>query len=281
MTPAAMSQQIRALEEFFGESLFVREPGRLEVTPFGKVLLPELEAAFLQIGRAIERASQPNEILRVAVAPAFAARYLAPRLSEFSEAHPTCSVDVCASYDLIRYDSHGIDVGVRYGRGDYPQLVSERLVEDEVLPVCAPGLAVAAKSGGAPDLHLLHDDSMTSDPSFPTWETWFARFAAGRPVPPGTRYSSAMDALCAAEQGAGVLLGRRSIVALSLARRTLVAPCAETIPVAHGFFLVYPPGALERTVTREFRDWLHGAFGETGETSNPHTTSATGPSRTH
>ncbi len=268
VSPAAVSQQIKSLEQHFCAPLFRRRGRALELTDTGRRLRPDLSAGFAAIERALVQATQGSpRILKIASAPAFAAKYLVPNIDDFGRHHPGCDVYVLAAHELIDYRKEHVDIGVRYGLGTYKGLVSERLLSDSVLPVCSPNLLLRRRAIASPKglarRTLLHDDSLRFDPSFPGWRQWFEHVGYGNvDLSRGPHFSTASDAIDAAVQGSGVLLARRSLIATELRAKTLVPLLDTEMPVPHGFFLVYRRQALERHEVFAFRQWLRGLFAE-------------------
>ncbi len=265
VTPAAVSQQVRLLEEHFGFTLVRRTPRGVQPTERAQRLLPELSKAFDSIERVVDAAQQLEQSqLRVAVAPAFAAAYLASKLGEFTRNHNGIEVSLLADSRIVDYAEQDIDIGVRYGRGHYTGLAAERLMADAVFPVSAPKLAARRAGRSNDELPLLHDDSLAFDGSFPTWATWFSETTRCHPKPTaGPRFNTAHDAIAAAIAGDGMLLARRSLVRTHLATGRLQRTSADELTVPHGFFVVYRPSSRDRSNLHAFRDWLHDSFGDT------------------
>ncbi len=140
VTPAAISQQIRQLEEQLGCELFRRSSRTLALTEEGQACLPGLTEAFEKIVEALERidAKQETGPLTVSVAPSFAAKWLVPRLEHFRDIHPEIDVQIGASMHLVDFTSEEVDCAIRYGAGDYGELFSERILQETVFPVCSP-----------------------------------------------------------------------------------------------------------------------------------------------
>ena len=203
VTPAAVGQQVRQLEDFMGVRLFRRESRVLVLTPAGEACLPGIREGFAQLAAAVSQAKPQTKVgrLTVSVAPSFAAKWLLPRLSDFEARHPDIDVHVDASMPLVDLNDGNVDVAIRYGSGQYPGLRVERLIGEEVIPVCSPALRDGDRPLARPqDLvehALLHDDSPDNDPSCPTWPMWLRaagvqgvdaiRGPAFQPVEPGAR----------------------------------------------------------------------------------------------
>jgi len=265
VTPAAVSLQIRLLEAELGAALFRRGNRSVELTEHGRAMLPEVQAGFTAFSRAMARLSAQGAtmVLNVAAAPAFASKWLVVHLDRFPAAYPDLglAIRVHAVQELMNYTRDGIDIGIRYGLGDYKGLSSERLLQDSLVPVCSPSFLAANGAPGHPGdlarLPFLHDDSLSFDPRFPVWDDWLAAAGAfGVPTAGGLRFNSATDAITAAIKGQGLLLARRSLVGADIQEGRLVRLFDIDFPLDHGFHVVYRKEALERREVRAFRDWL-------------------------
>lgn len=277
VTPAAISHQIKGLEEFLGHRLFRRLKRGLELTRAGQVLLPKLSEGFGRLGDAVEelRGIDEEGTLSVSAATSFATRWLAPRLHRFVGAHPELDVRINASTRLIdpSGDEFGAgdaladspvedaDIVVRFGTGDYPGFRVDKLLAVAVTPMCSPRLA---KSGAHPlrtaaDLkhHVLIHDNVRYDDGRGLWDAWFE--AAGMPgidTSHGLRFSHAMLALEAAADGMGVALSMPVLAGSDLASGRLVAPLALSLPLKFGYYIVSGADTAERADVVAFRDWL-------------------------
>lgn len=265
VTPAAVSHQVRTLEDYLGVRLFNREGKRLSLTDAGEALLPDLRVAFERLESAFDRVrpGPARQTLGVAMPPSFASKWCVPRLDRFRAAHPDIELRLDVSDRVVDFAAADIDVAVRYGMGSYPGLVAEKLCEETVFPVCAP--RVAARLSSPADLageELIHvDGNARFDPDYPTWTTWLA--AAGAPgVDAGRslRFTLSTVAIDAAIDGQGVMLGRSLVVAEDLAAGRLARPFALELPVRPAYYLVYPRAALRRTSVARLRDWMLGEF---------------------
>ncbi len=257
VTQAAVSHQIRALEEDLGVRLFRRMNRRLMLTEEGQRYLPAVSRAF-DLLREATTALRAHDIpgpLTVSVLPSFAARWLVPRLGRFFARHPDIDLRIDPSVAICDFAQGDVDVGIRYGRGDYPGLRADRLLDEDIFPVCSPLL-----KAGPPGLHrpedlrhhtLLHDDSHAD------WRTWLlAAGVDGVDPERGTIFTDSSMLIQAAIAGQGVALARGVLVADALAAGRLVRPFRLSLPAEFAYYFVYPERVAAHPKVRAFRDWL-------------------------
>ena len=175
VTPAAISHQIKGLEEVLGARLFRRAKGTLMLTDEGQRLLPGVRKGFAAFAEAMENFALYHQTgpLNVALTPSFAAKWLIPRIEHFNARHPEIDIRITTTMEMIAYEREGVDIGVRFGRGGYGDLVVELLLASEVTPVCSPQLLKGTRPLEKPsDLSrftLLHDESPLLDETHPNW----------------------------------------------------------------------------------------------------------------
>lgn len=263
VTAAAVSHQVRALEDYLGVKLFRRSGNALLLTDAGQACLPGLGAGFDRLAEAIERLRHHDARgpLQLSVAPAFASKWLVPRLHRFQAAHAEVDVRISATLEVLDLEREGFDAAIRLGRGPCPGLEAHELFAESVVPMCAPGLLEGEPPLRVPaDLAqhvLLHDDSLRFDRAAPDWPAWLA--AAGvRDVDAsrGPHFSHPDHAMQAAMDGAGIVLGWRTLAAADLAARRLVAPFDLALPMNLAFRFVCPSLAASRPKIVAFRSWL-------------------------
>ena len=178
VTQAAISHQVRGLEQRLGLKLFVRRNRSLLLSEAGQAYLPAVRAAFDQLNEATEKLLQKDRggHLTVTTTASFATKWLVPRLGGFQRANPEIDVRISTGTGLIDFSREDVDIGIRYGRGQWPGLIAERLVGEDVMPVCAPSLVKGPNPLKKPaDLKrftLLHIGSFPDD-----WQVWLT--AAG------------------------------------------------------------------------------------------------------
>lgn len=263
VTPAAVSHQVKSLESFLGVQLFRRLPRGLLLSDVGQMFLPELREGFARLDSAVEavQGSDARGPLMISVAPAFAAKWLVPRLEKFSAAYEEIDLRISSRLAVIDFQRDAFDAAIRLGRGNYPGLESTRLFDESVTPMCSPRVLEGEHPLRTPEdfRHhlLLHDDSLDFEASAPKWKTWLD--AAGtRNVDPtrGPHFSHPDHSIQAAIDGAGVVLGWRYLAAADLAAGRLVAPFELALPMDLGFYLVCPESYADRPKVVKFRQWL-------------------------
>jgi LysR family glycine cleavage system transcriptional activator len=275
VTPAAISHQIKGLEDYLGQQLFRRRKRGLELTRAGEVLLPNLTAGFERMGEAVEalRQLEAEGTLAVSAATSFATRWLAPRLHRFVSAHPELDVRIHASTRLIDPKSgdpeggdgdpssplENADVAVRFGTGDYPGYRVDKLMSVSVTPMCSPKLLEERPLRTPADLaqHVLIHDNVTYDDGGPLWPAWFkAAGVESADTVHGLRFSHAMLALEAAADGMGVAIAMPVLAQADLASGRLVAPLPVSLPLRFAYYIVSAPDAADRGDVVAFRNWL-------------------------
>lgn len=264
VTPGAISQQIKQLEDYAGTPLFKRTGRQVVLTDAGKAALPLLSQAFENIVESARVMRLPARKGRVMIscAPSFAAKWLAPRLDRFQLAHPEIEAWISADMKPVDFNTADADIAIRYGNGNYDGLKSEKLIEETVLPVCSPSLLEGATAISKPaDLAghtLLHDDGPEKDPSCPDWASWLrARGVTGIDARRGPRFNQSALVIEAAASGRGVALAKRVIAESDLRSGRLVAPFADGgVPIDFAYWLVWPKGRHLSAEVRQFIAWL-------------------------
>ena len=262
VTPAAISHQIKQLEESLGIQMFRRQGRSILLTEAGQAALPSLRDGFERLTLGVEAALSHGTrgTLSVTVAPSFAAKWLVPRLEAFAERHSDISVRISASMGLADFKSGEFDVGIRFGGGDYPGLAAHKIFAEESTPLCSPALCAGGRLQEPGDLQhftLIHDDSGPDQPAALDWQTWLR--TAGAPqvdAKGGLRFDHADHALQAAIDGAGVVLGRVSLAARDIAEGRLVRPFDLTIPFPFAYYLVYPITMDGVPKVQAFAQWV-------------------------
>jgi LysR family glycine cleavage system transcriptional activator len=258
VTQAAISHQVRGLEQRLGLKLFVRRNRSLLLSEAGQAYLPAVRAAFDQLNEATEKLLQKDRggHLTVTTTASFATKWLVPRLAGFQRAHPEIDVRISTNTGLVDFSREDVDIGIRYGRGHWPALTAERLVGEDVMPVCAPSLLKGQNGLKKPaDLKrftLLHISTFPDD-----WQVWLtAAGIKGIDATRGVTFDFAVAAYQAAMDGLGVALGRDPLIAPDLKAGRLVVPFEYKMSTEMAYYMVYPPDSIRRRKIKAFRDWL-------------------------
>jgi LysR family glycine cleavage system transcriptional activator len=257
VTPGAISLQVRDLEAALGVQLFERKTRALALTTEGADYFATLRAAFRLVREATAAITTRarGAFLTVTCTAGFATHWLLPRLRAFEDAHPEIDVRISTSHRVLDFTHDAIDLAIRHGLGGYDGLISERLVDDELTPVCVPALAAALGEAPTPDrlaaLTLIHDVYRRD------WQLWLeAAGAAGVDGNKGPVFTDGSGAFDAMKSGSGIALMRRSFLARELEDGTVVAPFSLGLSSRLAYHLVYPGLALERPAVAAFRRWL-------------------------
>ena len=266
VTPAAVGQLVRTLEDWLGSPLFVRSTSgraRLVTTEVAEQALPDIRAGLERLAVGLERLRSgcAGGVLTVAVSPAFAAKWLLPRIERFQAAWPETDLRLDTSLKPVDFVAQRIDVGVRYGRGLWPGLAAEKLMDEEVYPVCAPALLATATLQAPGDLRgqvLIHDQSVDTSTGFASWQAWLRHAGVqGVPTDRGLRINNSAAVLQAAIDGQGVALARSVMAHDDLAAGRLVRLFPQVrLESVLAYYVVYRPECIAQPKVAAFRDWL-------------------------
>ena len=259
VSPAAISQQVRALEIALGHALFERQGGSMRLTREGARLLPRVKRGFDELRRAMDEArqAQDGKRLNVSLLASFLQRWLLPRLPEFQSAHPDIDLRLSASNQLVDPGDSDFHAAIRFGAGRWPGVQAQHLLDDWLVPVCnADLLRRLGPITSVDDLGrhpLLHTDS---EP----WNDWVKPlFGRRHQVPPRAELDDSASALIAAERGYGVAMARWSLVAGDVQAGRLA--CAADSAVRHhrAYFFVTSAAKAGLPSVRILAGWLQGA----------------------
>jgi LysR family transcriptional regulator, glycine cleavage system transcriptional activator len=257
VTATAISHHIRGLEESLGVALFVRKPRQLLLTPQGRELFLSLETAFDSIGEAVARlkTAPARQAVTLSTTPAVAVRWLLSWVCMLRDVHPDIDLRIHASHEPVALDGVTADLAIRYGDGQWPGLIAEKLFDNTFIPVCSPYLNLkdAADLPRHPLIHFRPQGSLATPLD---WAGWQKRAkVAGLDVSAGLVFSDETHAISAAIGGQGVALMSRPLIADELAEGRLVQPFG---PEQEGkpFYLVYPENRRDDPVILAIRDWV-------------------------
>ncbi len=264
VTQAAISHQVKALEETLGLALFRRVNRSLFLTDEGQALYPDLGEAFDTIAGAVENLYEGDQagVLTFSTLDSIAASWLVPRIGTFRTLHPDIDIRISTTDQLIDFTSGGIDMSLRYGSGSYSGLESVLLMEETLFPVLSPSLI---EKYGPPDspadlarFPLLHDD-MRDD-----WGVWLeAAGVSGINISRGLSFTHSVHVQQAAVAGQGVALGRSVLIADDLSAGLLIKPFDIDLKAHLSYYAVYPKANARRPKIIAFREWLVAEAKET------------------
>lgn len=257
VTQAAISHQVKSLEEHLGKPLFLRLPRQLELTGAGKTLLPVVRNAFDHVGNAV--AGLTDDLLSSAVtvrlAPTFAAKWLSPRLQEFRKKHPHIDLSLTHSNAAVDFANQAVDLAVTYGRGKWRGVVADKVLSIDFFPVCAPGYM----HGDHPltELQNLRHHTLLHDADHRNWSDWL-KLNDVTDIDPkrGTISDDTNVLIQAAVNGLGIALGSTPFVTDHLESGRLVKPFDMTLHSDFAYYVVCPKKHLKRPAVRAFREWL-------------------------
>jgi LysR family glycine cleavage system transcriptional activator len=256
ITPGAVSQQVIRAETQLGKAVFVRTPAGLIPTAFGKRLLKQLDIGFGEIEKGLAAAiGDDRDVLQITSTPAFASKWLVPRLGDFNAKHPNINVRVESSLDLVDLDRTDSDVAIRFGSGEWKGCRAELLVEQQTFPVCSPSYAKRLKS----PRDLLKARIIRYADSLERWGDWLALHGMKEEkLAEGTTFSESSMCIDAAIAGLGVMLGWQVPTHDAIREGRLVRPFDGEFSTGLGLWFV--TSAVRRRERRiaAFKRWLHG-----------------------
>lgn len=261
VTRAAVSHQIKNLEEYLGFQLIIRENRSISLTPAAEAALPKLREGFNNLSDAVHLLSSQqttNESLSVWMAPSFASKWLVPRLHSFSLAYPEIDMQISGDAGLVDptegtstklsmeelFRSNDVDVAIRFGSGNYPGCKVHKLLTAKAVPLCSPDLLddpdKPLKTPEDLKQHtLLHDN--TDYKGRPEWKKWFKSVGiTDAKVDRGLRFNHISMAMDAAIDGQGVLLGIEALARNDIASGRLCTPFDLSVPLKRSYYVIQP-----------------------------------------
>lgn len=256
VTNAAVSHQIKLLEEHLDKQLFQRSNNVLRLTEAGERYLPRIREAFQVIQQATDTLlTDRTAILRVGVPPSFGSKWLVPRLYRFFNQHQDVRVEVVSEIEL---DYRKCDITIDFRGAKFADFCIEPFIATEVFPVCNPDLKKDIQTPG--DLHkftLLHEISALNNPDYPNWQRWFSELGISNAnARQGPIFTLALLSLQAAIEGQGVALGQRALVEYDIAAGRLARLFDIHTSLRLHYYLVYAPDMKDNPAFQAFHQWL-------------------------
>jgi len=255
VSPAAVSSQIRLLEQRLSLPLFHRHGRSITLTEAGQTLLPGVHRGLSELTQALNLLEEDRAggVLNVTMMPSFLQKWLTPRLADFYRTHSEIDLRINADTDLVSFTDTDFHAAIRYGRGDWPDLKASKLLDEWILPVCSPQmLSEIAPIESVEDLGkqtlLQGDDEL--------WSTWLSSLGGSGGHRRGPRFNDSVSIVVAAEEGLGVGLVRWSLAAAELASGRLVQCFPGVSKSDFAYYFVAPPHFFEMPKVAVFRAWL-------------------------
>jgi len=265
MTQAAVSYQVKLLEDRLGKALFNRLPKKIELSDVGRRLAPAVATAFQGLHAAFaELRETDSSVLAVTVVHTFATNWLVPRLGAFQQQHPEISVRIDLSGRNVDFTREEFDLGIRGGRGKWPDLRSHLLLPISFTPLCSPDFLKRHGPWNAP-ADLLRAPRLDAHDEW--WRLWCE--AAGIPhTPPAAPGNVSLDVQSllgtAAIAGQGVAILMPAFFTADIAAGRLVQPFPLMATDDTAYWLVYPEARQNVRKIRAFRDWILGELKASG-----------------
>ncbi len=257
VTQAAVSHQVKLLEQYLGVALFRRMTRKLALSAEGRRLIGPVEEALDILAEAAEslRAGAGGGTLTLSLTPSFGIQWLSQRIGRFWTAHPEIDLRLQHSIHLVDFARDEVDAAVRWGNGDWPGVEAVYLMRAGIVPVCSPALCEGPPALNLPD--DLRHHTLLHERDYTEWAQWLA-VAGAREVEArrGPIIDSSTVVLQAARDGQGVALTSEAIVRADLAAGRLVKPFDVDLDADNAYYLVAPPKAFERADVQAFRDFL-------------------------
>ena len=255
LTPSAISYAVQTLEQWLGGELFTRSSRGLSLNAEGVALLPRVQRALEEISAAAGSFQDRTQgaVLRLSVAPTFCQYWLLPRLVRFRERHPTITLMLDTSHRPLVFARDGVDIAIRMGDGNWPDLYAECLFSESLLAVCSP--LVASGIDTVADLErlpLLRVSDVDDD-----WPAWLAAMELPSVEHFETwQFDSIHSAWLAAAHDLGIAIGRLPLVQPELDSGRLLALLGTPVATRTAYWLTAPEDAMRRPEMQCFRQWL-------------------------
>jgi LysR family transcriptional regulator, glycine cleavage system transcriptional activator len=257
VTHGAVSRHVAALEAHFGKALFIRHARGVSATEAGRRFYEAVRDALdrLALGAREVRVAEGAARTEISVLPSFATRWLLPRLPRFKRTHPGFEIHLRTEHELVDFRQRAAapDFAIRYGLGAWKGVHAERLLDENLSPVCSP----SARNKAFDIRKLLSRFPLIHDSNEDAWTLWFSCTGIRPPrrVPRALTFSDYNLVLEAAAQGMGVALGRTGLIERNLADGSLVE-CSIKVSTPRGYHLVREEGEPLRDQARLLWDWL-------------------------
>lgn len=255
VTPAAVSTQIRALEQRLNQPLFRRHGRRISLTEAGHKLLPGVQRGLAELRQAVEVISHDDleGVLNLSMMPSFLQKWLMQRLPDFYSTNPQIDLRINVENALVNFNQSDMHAAVRLGGGNWPGLKSVKLMDDWILPVCSKRLL--KKVDPIKSIKDLQKHDLLFAPS-KAWDPWFRKFGESSRNTRWSLLNDSISIMMAAEQGEGIALTRWSLASREIQARRLVRPIDAMVKADWSHYFVAPSHYFDLPKVAAFRDWM-------------------------
>lgn len=255
-TQSAVSRQLQALEAQLGTELIIRERKKMRLTPAAQDYAADIRAALQQIAQASLKLQINPEggSLNLAILPTFGMRWLVPRLAQFAQLHPEVTINMSTRLSRFNFATEPFDAAIHYGAPDWPGTGHLRLLDEQVLPVCAPGLITDAVIAHPRDLLAYPLLQIQTRPY--AWRQWFSSYGVEATGITGTIYDQFNTITQAAIHGLGIALLPDYLARPELESGRLVAAYGTATRSLGSYYLIWPQDKARNKSLGLFRDWL-------------------------
>ena len=263
---AAISQQVRLLEEIVGSPLFERTSKGLLLTDSGRIFFPLISEGFTSIRRATEAVAnmQPSNEIRISMLPSVASQWLGRYVLDWCDLHPEARLSLTATHSEPDMKIDEIDFRICYGQPFQKNVESTPLFTDFVTPVCSPDFLEKHGKISTPeellDLTLIEINWGSQHTGMPSWQDWFK--ACGLPAPEirsGPEFNLSSMAIQSALEGRGIVLGQEAMTSTAISNGRLVKLFDVTLDLPQAYYVSYPERALKKPLAKQFLEDLQEA----------------------
>ncbi|MCP5087608.1 MAG: LysR family transcriptional regulator [Rhodobacteraceae bacterium] len=264
VSPAAVSQLVRALEDQVGRKLFYRVNRGVTPTEAGLEILPRLTLAFEELKEISTRISGTARRSRLIISapPSVASGWLSARIADFVATHGSVDIFLREDNDPVDFERDRIDIRFSYGRFHYQTHATEEIATDVVIPVCSPGFLAShgplLQASDLVSVPLVHTDWGPAAATFPAWRNWFQAMGVepDASVGRGLVANSSVAAVNLAIAGLGVVLCQGLLAAQYVSEGRLALACRMSLVQSQPYCLTVPQRSAARPVVEKFRNWL-------------------------
>ncbi|MDZ4730411.1 MAG: transcriptional regulator GcvA [Xanthomonadales bacterium] len=255
VSPAAVSSQIRLLEERLMQPLFHRKGRQITLTEAGRKLLPGVQRGLAELRQAVQKVGMDRSegVLNISIMPTLLQKWLLPRLADFYDTYPEIDLRINADNGLVNFQQTDFHASIRFGPGKWPGLKAEKLMDDWILPVCSPELL--REIGPVETIQDLQSHDLLFVESA-VWDSWFRVLGESGRESRWPLLNDSLSILMAAEQGQGIALSRWSLVVRDIEAGRLVRPIGTVVKTDWSYYFVSPAHYFNLPKVKIFRQWL-------------------------